>query len=249
MRAIKKPGWWMLLALPVVGLLGLWLGAQFWGTTNDGRSREPYRGTALDRSAPDFRLVDQHGKPIALSNLRGRIVVLTFMDSRCRDVCPLTALHLRLAYQRLRYLGIDVSDLALLGVNVNAEANSLEDVRAFTERYGLEGLPSWHFLTGSPDELQKIWRAYGVTVRTEEVTIEGGELQSLEHDHAHHTTGVYLIDRAGRERWYISTLVGEGGALVTRLQGPTLSDLLVERLKILLREKEGRDDGHTAVDG
>lgn len=236
-----NPRWLILLMLPLVGLLALWLGVLFGGTAQ--KARDPYRGTALDRPAPDFRLLDQRGKWVALSDFRGKVVVLTFMDSRCRDVCPLTALHLRLAYERLKYLGLEVSRLVLLGVNVNAEANALEDVRAFTAHYGLEGLPSWHFLTGSPQELQNVWKAYGVTVRTEEVAIEGGKLQSFNHehtgperasDHTHHTTGVYLIDPAGRQRWYISTLVGEEGELVTSWQGPALSDLLVEQLKPLL---------------
>ena len=41
--------------------------------------------------APDFTLVDQFGHPVTLSSLRGREVVLAFIDSRCKDVCPLTA--------------------------------------------------------------------------------------------------------------------------------------------------------------
>ena len=41
--------------------------------------------------APDFRLIDQFGQPFTLSSLRGREVVLAFIDARCKTLCPLTA--------------------------------------------------------------------------------------------------------------------------------------------------------------
>ncbi len=42
-------------------------------------------------AAPDFKLTDQFGHSVTLSSLRGREVVLAFIDSRCKDICPLTA--------------------------------------------------------------------------------------------------------------------------------------------------------------
>src|SRR6266446_9814022 len=41
--------------------------------------------------APDFKLTDQFGHSVTLSSLRGREVVLAFIDSRCKTLCPLTA--------------------------------------------------------------------------------------------------------------------------------------------------------------
>jgi cytochrome oxidase Cu insertion factor (SCO1/SenC/PrrC family) len=41
--------------------------------------------------APDFRLADQDSQLVSLSDQRGKVVVLTFMYTNCRDVCPLTA--------------------------------------------------------------------------------------------------------------------------------------------------------------
>src|SRR2546429_9679519 len=39
-----------------------------------------------DNLAPDFRLIDQFGHPVTLSSLRGREVVLAFIDSRCKSL-------------------------------------------------------------------------------------------------------------------------------------------------------------------
>ena len=43
------------------------------------------RGT---ERAPDFVLVDQHGRSITLSDMRGRPVIVTFVFAHCQALCP-----------------------------------------------------------------------------------------------------------------------------------------------------------------
>ena len=54
------------------------------------------------RRAPDFRLTDQNGKPLSLHSLRGRPVLVTFIDPLCRNLCPLEAQVLNDVVRRLR---------------------------------------------------------------------------------------------------------------------------------------------------
>lgn len=175
-----------------------------------------YQGTLLDDPAPDFRLMDQLGKRVALSDFRGQVVVLTFMDSQCQESCPLTASHLRTAYQAL---GADAA-VTFLGINVNIQANRVADVMAISRTWRLNEMPAWHFLTGSRAELEPVWQAYHVAVYT---PAGGGELI--------HTPGVYLIDQRGQLRWYISTPFDETS--VSAGIAP-LSDLLVQHIRALL---------------
>lgn len=193
---------------------------------------KPYEGTKLDGGmAPDFLLVDQKGSPVALSDFRGRVVVLAFLDPKCRDVCPLTAYHLRKAYQTLRkeadsvqlLLGGKPDSVIFIGVNVNAKANATADMANATEKWRLAEVPTWHFLTGDPEALEKVWRAYAIAV-VPAPEVEGEIL---------HTPGVYLIDQAGRKRWYISAPQGE-----TAWGAPELSELLAKRIRQLLKEAE-----------
>jgi cytochrome oxidase Cu insertion factor (SCO1/SenC/PrrC family) len=44
--------------------------------------------------APEFRLTDQNGASVSLAALRGRPVLVTFIDPLCRDYCPIEAQHL-----------------------------------------------------------------------------------------------------------------------------------------------------------
>lgn len=179
-------------------------------------SAEAYEGTALRGPATDFRLADQNGDTVALSDFRGRVVVLTFLDSQCQDVCPLTAVHLRAAGQALS----DVAQsIVFLGVNVNIEANAVADVTATSLKWRLDEIPTWHFLTGSVEELEPVWKAYDITVLPQ----EGGEIT--------HTPGVFLIDQTGQKRWYVSTPFDDAG---TPQWTAPLSELLVKHIRELL---------------
>ncbi len=181
---------------------------------------QDYAGTALDRPAADFRLTDHKSAVVALSDFWGQVVVLTFMDSKCKEICPLTAAQLRQAYSDL---GAEAASVVFIGINVNVEAKSVADVKAPTKQWRLDEIPTWHFLTGSADELEPVWKAYGVAVLP---APEGGEIA--------HTPGVYLIDQKGRLRWYISTPYDEAG---TPQWTMPLNELLVNHIRELWSEK------------
>ena len=90
--------WLTLSLIPLAALAVGLLVVKFSESRSSNRPQATsYEGTELAGSAPDFQLLDRNGASVALSNFLGNMVVLTFLDSRCTDVCPLTALHLRLA--------------------------------------------------------------------------------------------------------------------------------------------------------
>jgi protein SCO1 len=151
----------------------------------------PYEGTALEGPAPSFALTDQNGTPVALDDLRGQVVVVAFLDSRCLDVCPRTAEDLRQVY---RALGARAGEVAFVGINTNSQANTTADVRAASEAWGLGEIDGWRFLTGEPAALETVWAGYHIGVVP--VTGSVGQLE--------HTPGVYLLDAAGQWRWYLS---------------------------------------------
>ena len=56
---------------------------------------------ALDQPAPAFRLTDQDNREVTLASLRGKVVLLTFLDPVCVSDCPLIAQEFRAAGQLL----------------------------------------------------------------------------------------------------------------------------------------------------
>jgi protein SCO1 len=147
----------------------------------------------------DFRLRDQDGRPVSLRALRGRVVVLTFMYTTCKDTCPLTATQIRGALDDLRH------PPPALAVSVDPVNDTPELAREFLFKRGL-GHDRMRFLLGDRAQLQPIWKAYGV------------QPQGTAFDHSSY---VLLIDRHGRQRvgFPVQQLTPEGLAHdIRRLQ-------------------------------
>jgi cytochrome oxidase Cu insertion factor (SCO1/SenC/PrrC family) len=134
------------------------------------------------RPAPDFRLMNQFGQPMSLSQFRGKVVMVSFEDSECTTVCPLTTQSMLEAKQLLGAAGEKVQ---LLGVDANPDATSVADVLAYSRAHGM--VNQWDFLTGPLSQLKAAWGAYDIAVQ-----IEKGQID--------HTPALFVIDQQGRER-------------------------------------------------
>ena len=132
--------------------------------------------------APDFKLVNQFGQPMSLSQFRGRVVMLGFEDSECTTVCPLTTQSMVLAKELLGKAGDSVQ---LLGVDANPDAIKQADVLDYSRVHGMTN--QWDFLTGSLAQLKSVWKSYGIAVQ-----IESGQID--------HTPALYVIDSQGRQQ-------------------------------------------------
>ncbi len=140
--------------------------------------------------APDFTLVDQFGHTVTLSSLRGHEVVLAFIDSRCKTLCPLTSTIMYNAKAQLASHA--ASQVQLVAVNANPIATSIATVRAWSIDHGM--LHQWLFLTGTAAQLQSVYHLYNVYVQV-------GSNGEVEHDPI-----MFIIDAQGRERLYFETL-------------------------------------------
>jgi protein SCO1 len=207
---------WLILASVVIA------GALIYFSLSSLDNTQRYEGTELTGEASGFQLTDQNGSVISLSDFQGKVVVLTFMDSKCTDTCPLTAADFREAYRQLNQ--DEAKQVVFLGVNVNVEANTVADVLETTHAWRLDEIPSWHFLTGSHDSLEPVWKDYGVSAA-----------HSPDGNSMMHTPGTFLIDLSGQKRWYISTPFSEEG--VRDLTLP-LSELLLKHIREILSESK-----------
>ena len=161
------------------------------------------------KPAPDFRLTNQHGRPVALSAFRGRAVLLAFIDSHCTEVCPVLAQEFLLAQ---RDLGTAAARVAFVGVNVDPMGMSVAAVERFSALHGLTQLPNWSFMTGPTAALAGVWKAYGI-----EVVVPKGANQTVHADY------LYFLDPEGRERYLAVPQVDRRANGVGYLPQPTLA--------------------------
>ncbi|MHB1877038.1 MAG: SCO family protein, partial [Streptosporangiaceae bacterium] len=146
-------------------------------------------GTSLGgRPAPNFRLVNQFGQPMSLSQFRGKVVLLAFTDSQCTTICPLTTAAL---LQAKALLGAAGQQVQLLGVDANPKATGVASVLAYSRVHAM--VNQWDFLTGSLSQLKAVWSAYHIYVQ-----IQAGQID--------HTPALFVIDQHGRERMIYLTM-------------------------------------------
>src|SRR5205807_1065343 len=91
------------------------------------------------RTAPEIALRDDAGRTLSLRSLRGHVVLLTFLDSRCRSECPVEGRVLADVQRRTSEAGT-----VLLVVSVDPWADTPGSARSFATRAGWRG--DWHWL-------------------------------------------------------------------------------------------------------
>jgi len=154
--------------------------------------------TTLNLPAPGFSLTDQDGQTVSLASLRGKVVLMTFLDPVCSTDCPLIAQEFK---QAGHLLGTQGKHVELVAVVANPTYRSPVFTRAFDRQEGLAAVPNWLYLTGTLAQLSAVWRSYGVTVEN----LPAGAMS------AHNDLAV-VIDPAGVIRQELGADPGPGTA-------------------------------------
>jgi protein SCO1/2 len=145
-------------------------------------SSSPFDGPTMAPGlrAANFSLLDQNGRRVTLSRYRGRVVVLTFIHSLCRDTCPFMVEQIKGALNDLPDNGRGVP---AIGVSVEPSQDTVAHRREFLARHEMTG--RMEFVNGPLPEMRRIWHAYAIQPVTPK---------------ADHSTFVLLIDKRGMER-------------------------------------------------
>lgn len=149
---------------------------------------EGYSGQVLEpaRPAKDFALRSAvTGRTVRLSDLRGKAVLLTFVYTRCPDVCPLIMTNLGASLDKAG--GATAKDARIVAVSVDPEGDTPARVKEFLRVRGLAGKAD--YLIGTKAQLAPVWKDYAIAV---EASPEQRELG--------HTASVRGITASGRQK-------------------------------------------------
>jgi protein SCO1/2 len=108
--------------------------------------------------AADFTLTDQDRQPLSLASLRGKIVVLDFIFTRCPGPCPLLSLKFSQLQQKLG--GRLGKDVVLLSISIDPRHDTPEVLKEYAQRYSAN-LTGWKFLVGNTRETIMTASAFG----------------------------------------------------------------------------------------
>ena len=136
------------------------------------------------RAAPEFSLQASTGSDFTLASQRGKVVVLGFGFSHCPDVCPVT---LAVLAQMRKQLGPLAEQTQVVYITVDPERDTPARLHEYLALFD----KSFIGLTGAPEQLKALRDAYGImAARAENKDAPDGYV-------VHHSTYIYLIDRAG----------------------------------------------------
>lgn len=149
-------------------------------------SNYDFRGGTTETliEAPDFTLTDTNGEPFRLSDHRGKVVMLFFGFTNCPDICP-TSLGEMAAVKR--QLGNKADRVEMVFVTVDPERDTPERLEAYVKQFD-ESIIGLH---GTPEELEPVFKSYGVIAERRELPDSAvGYVMD-------HTASIYTIDRSG----------------------------------------------------
>jgi cytochrome oxidase Cu insertion factor (SCO1/SenC/PrrC family) len=150
----------------------------------------------LNSPASPFRLTSQDGRTVTLASLRGKVVLLTFLDPVCTTDCPLIAQEFKAT---AAMLGARAKQTELVAIVANPTYYGTQFTQAFTRQEGLNTVPGWLYLTGTLAQLRSAWQQYGVTVQN----LPAGAMSA-------HDDLAFVIDRSGVIRQEIDSDPGPG---------------------------------------
>jgi protein SCO1 len=110
---------------------------------------------------PNVPLVTHEGKRVMFYDdlVKNRAVSLNFFFAKCDEICPMVTANLA-KVQKL--LGADVgTKLFMYSFTLKPEEDDVEVIRNYREMY--QARPGWTFLTGKPEDMEKIRRGIGFT--------------------------------------------------------------------------------------
>ena len=179
-------------------------------------------GRAAAPSLPNVPAITERGEPILFYDdlVRGKLVIVSFTYTQCKGSCPLTAANLARVQALLGpRLGRDVF---MLSVTLDAENDTPEALWRHARALGAG--PGWTFVTGKPEDMDRLRRAFGFTDPDPRV----------DADRTQHATLVALgDDRTGRwaavpglipPEQIVEALLRTGGERHARLASPDHSD-------------------------
>jgi len=120
----------------------------------------PYRGSEPPEGnfLPSFTLRNYTGEVVSSRSLRDKVVLMTFLESKCKEACPVIAAEIA---QTLALLTpAERRQVAALALSTHPADDSSSNVRAFVERHRLVG--RLEYLIGSERELRPVWKAFHV---------------------------------------------------------------------------------------
>jgi protein SCO1/2 len=154
-----------------------------------------YHGIRIYKEAPGFELTDQNNNRISLSDLKGKLVLISWGFTNCPDICPLILSKLSTVKKELGDHGDNVQ---VLFITIDPERDTPGRLKSYVPSFN----KSFIGLTGTPEEIKQVVKDYNAFFIKHPEVYGRGEFDTWDSYQMSHTTNIYLIDKYGRLLFY-----------------------------------------------
>jgi protein SCO1/2 len=111
----------------------------------------------------DFTLLDREGRPVRLSQYRGKPLLVSFIYTGCFQVCPLTTRALKSALDIGR-TAFGTRQFNVVSIGFNQPADSPQALKAFALQNNIDQ-PNWEFLSPHASIVEPLAHAFGFSYK------------------------------------------------------------------------------------
>ncbi|HSC54780.1 MAG TPA: SCO family protein [Phnomibacter sp.] len=149
---------------------------------------------------PNFTFTNQLGKPVSLSDLKGKIVVVNTFFTRCPNICPGLTRNIRKLQSsfenpKRKKFG-DTSIVYFLSISIDPQRDSVQHLKKWADRFFVNS-DSWSLLTGERKSI------YDLMLNDFKLATQDGE--GVDSNFIH-SEKVMLLDRTRVVRGYYNGL-------------------------------------------
>jgi len=162
------------------------------------------------KPAPEFTLTNQDGKRVALRDLRGKVLAITFIFASCADTCPLLTAKMAGIQNKLgSAFGPQVN---FVSITVDPDRDTPEVLKRYADGHQAN-TAGWAFLTGTPAEIDDVAKRYGIYYKK--------------------------TPRGDVDHTFLTSIVDQSGTLRVQYMGVKFNpDEMLRDIRSLLRERK-----------
>lgn len=166
---------------------------------------------SIDYTVPQLTLIDQNGNEVTSATTQGKIYVADFFFTSCPSICPPMKRQMLRIYDKYQ----NNNEVVLLSYSIDPKRDTVQKLRKYADKLGINNTSKWHFLTGEKDSIYNLAESYLVSA-AEDPDAPGGHI---------HDGNFILIDKQRRIRGYYDGTNAES------------VDKLLKDMDTLLKEK------------
>jgi protein SCO1/2 len=143
---------------------------------------------AVIQPAPDFTLSTQSGDKLSSADLKGKVLLVSFIFTTCNGTCPATTHRMSQIQEELKTRGLFKDNrVQLLSISLDPGRDTPEVLRGYMKLYDADPA-HWTFLTGPPEKVTDVIKAWSMWAKP----AANGQLD--------HPSRIFLVDPQYRIR-------------------------------------------------